>query len=94
MGTGDGLLSSHVLEGQGDGIWFPIPGSELSPRQVEFLFAYFDMGGLGVDLGLDLAVGEGVCLYVGVLNVGEYVDEVGVVSSMGKEVVEVDGETG
>lgn len=94
MGAGDDLLGSHVLEGQSDGVSFPIPGSELSLRQVGFLFAHFDMGGLGVNLGLDLAVGEGVHLYIRVLNVGEYVNEVGVISGMGKEVVKVDRETG
>lgn len=93
-GAGNGLLSSQVLEGQGDGVSFPVPSSELSACQVEFLLAHFDVDGLGVDLGLDSAVGEGVRLYVGVLNVSEYVDEVGVVSGTGKEVVEVYGETG
>lgn len=93
-GAGNGLLGSHVLEGQGDGVSFPIPSSELSACQVEFLLAYFDVGGLSVDLGLDSAVGEGVRLYVGVLDVSEYVDEVGVVSGTGKEVVEVNGEAG
>lgn len=94
MGVGNGLLSSHVLEGQGNGVSFPLPSSELSACQVEFLLAHFDVGGLGVKLGLDLAVGKGMRLYVGVLNIGKYVDEVGVISSTGKEVAEVDGETG
>lgn len=93
-GVGDGLLSFHVLEGQGDGVSFPVPSSELSACQVEFLLAHLDVGGLGVDLSLDSAVGEGMCLYVRVLDVGKYIDEVGVVSGTGKEVVEVDGETG
>lgn len=73
---------------------FSIPSSELSACQVEFLLAHFNMGGLGIDLGLDSVVGKGVRLYVEVLNVGEYVDKVGVVSNTGKEVVEVDGEMG
>lgn len=52
------------------------------------------MGGLGIDLSLDLVVGEGMHLYAGVLDVGEYVNEVGVISGTGEEVVKVDGETG
>lgn len=93
-GTGNGLLSSHVLEGQGDGVSFLVPSSELSARQVEFLLTHFDVGGLGVDLGLDSVVGKGMRLYVGVPNLGKYVDEVGVVFGMGKKVVKVNGEIG
>lgn len=88
---GNDSLSSHVLEGQGDVILFPISGSKLSLRQVEFLLAYFDMGRLGINLSLDPMVGEGVHLYVRICNLGEYV---GVVSGVGEEIVKINAETG
>lgn len=92
-GSGDGLLGSHVLEGQGDGVSFPISGSESSSCQGELLFSGPNGAGLGIDLGLDAAIGKGLSLDIAVWDVGEDVDELSVVSDSGEVVVKIKGET-